>query len=184
MTRGLRLSSPSGPVLILAPSWVERGLGGHNHGGNLTRYATTNHIASAGLPLATTGPEEHDPRNDVLTSAKRAEELKHRCHLRGNRVYLSPFALETMGGHGASTLASVYHRYLLFTRQMRDSALPADVLMNKFNKEISFARRGTIAQVTKTPPPPSPRRLTPALANAYALLRLATPAQCALVLRG
>ena len=35
------------------------------------------------------GPEEHDPRNDVLTSAKRAEERKHcqvRRHLRGCTV--------------------------------------------------------------------------------------------------
>jgi hypothetical protein len=58
----------------------------------------------------------------------------------------SPFALETTGGHGAST-ASVYY---LFTKQMRDSGLPADVLVNKLKKDIiSFAlRRGTIAQVT------------------------------------
>jgi hypothetical protein len=32
---------------------------------------------------------------------------------------------------------------------MRDSALPADVLLGKLKKDISFAlRRGTIAQVT------------------------------------
>jgi hypothetical protein len=62
---------------------------------------------------------------------------------------LSPFALETLGGHAASTLASVYHRYLLLTKQMRDSGLPADALLGKFKKDISFAlRRGTIAQVT------------------------------------
>ena len=58
------------------------------------------------------GPEEHDPRNDVLTSAKRAEERKHTkydriCAATGS--VFSPFALETTGGHGASTLASVYH---------------------------------------------------------------------------
>ncbi len=87
--------------------------------------------------MATTGPAEHDPRNDVLTSAKRAEEHKHTkydaiCAATGS--ILSPFALETMGGHGASTLASVYHRYLLFTKQMRDSALPADVLVGKLKK--------------------------------------------------
>jgi hypothetical protein len=65
--------------------------------------------------------------------------------VRGNGVYLSPFALETTGGHGAST-ASVN---LLFTKQMRDSGLPADVLVGKLKKDISFAlRRGTIAQVT------------------------------------
>ncbi len=50
-----------------------------------------------------------------------------------------------MGGHGASTATE----YIFFAKQLRDSGLPADVLMNKFNKAISFAlRRGTIAQVT------------------------------------
>jgi hypothetical protein len=34
-------------------------------------------------------------------------------------------------------------------KQMRDSALPADVLLGKLKKDISFAlRRDTIAQVT------------------------------------
>ena len=94
------------------------------------------------------GPEEHDPRNDVLTSAKRAEERKHTkydaiCAATGS--VLSPFALETTGGHGAST-ASVY---FLFKKHLRDSGLPADVLLGKLKKDISFAlRRGTIAQVT------------------------------------
>ena len=45
-----------------------------------------------------------DPRNDVLTSAKHAEKLKHDkydaiCAATGS--HFSPFALETMGGHGA-----------------------------------------------------------------------------------
>ncbi len=94
------------------------------------------------------GPEEHDPRNDVLTSAKRAEERKNTkydaiCAATGS--IFSAFALETTGGHGAST-APVY---FLFTKQMRDSGLPADVLVGKLKKDISFAlRRGTIAQVT------------------------------------
>jgi hypothetical protein len=57
----------------------------------------------------------------------------------------STFALETTGGHGAST-KSVYY---LFAKQMRDSGLSADVLVGKLKKDISFAlRRGTIAQVT------------------------------------
>ncbi len=52
------------------------------------------------------GPEEHDPRNDVLSNAKRAEERKHAkydaiCAATGS--IFSPFALETTGGHGAST---------------------------------------------------------------------------------
>jgi hypothetical protein len=39
--------------------------------------------------------------------------------------------------------------YLLFAKQLRDSGLPADVLVGKLKKDISFAlRRGTIAQVT------------------------------------
>jgi hypothetical protein len=39
--------------------------------------------------------------------------------------------------------------YLLLAKQLRDSGLPADVLLGKLNKDISFAlRRGTIAQVT------------------------------------
>ena len=94
------------------------------------------------------GPGEHTPRNDVITSAKRAEKLNHDkydaiCAATGS--HFSPFALETTGGHGTST-ATVY---LLFAKQLRDSGLPADVLVGKLKKEISFAlRRGTIAQVT------------------------------------
>ena len=39
--------------------------------------------------------------------------------------------------------------YFLFAKQLRDSGLPADVLVGKLNKDISFElRRGTIAQVT------------------------------------
>jgi hypothetical protein len=35
---------------------------------------------------------------------------------------------------------------LLFAEQLRDSGLPADVLVGKLNKDISFAlRRGPIA---------------------------------------
>ena len=74
------------------------------------------------------GPGEHDPRNDVLASAKRAEEAKRlkydvTCAARGS--HFSPFALETRGGHGAST-ATVYS---LLGKQLRDSGLPADVLV-------------------------------------------------------
>ena len=77
------------------------------------------------------------------------EVLKHRkydaiCAATGS--HFSPFELETTGGHGAST-ATVY---LLFAEQLRDSGLPADVLVSKLKKDISFAfRRGTIAQGTK-----------------------------------
>ena len=39
--------------------------------------------------------------------------------------------------------------YFLWAKQLRDSALPADVLVGKLNKDISLAlRRGTIADVT------------------------------------
>ncbi len=58
---------------------------------------------------------------------------------------MSPFALETTGGHGASTATVSF----LLAKQLRDSGLPADVLVSKFNKDVSFAlRRGTIAQGT------------------------------------
>ncbi len=93
-------------------------------------------------------PGEHDPRNDVLASAKRAEEairLKYDVTCAATGSHFSPFALETRGGHGAST-ATVY---LLFANQLRDSGLPADVLVGKLKKDSSFAlRQGTIAQVT------------------------------------
>jgi hypothetical protein len=59
--------------------------------------------------------------------------------------------------------------YLLLKKQMRDSALPADVLLGKLAKDLSFAlRQGTIAQVTT---------------HHHALdgLRLATPGQRVLV---
>ena len=95
------------------------------------------------LPL-TAQLGEHDPRNDVLTSAKRAEDLKHRkCDPSARqRVHCSPFAHETTGGgHGAST-ATVF---LLFVKQLRDSGLPAAVLVGRLNRDISLAlRRGTM----------------------------------------
>ena len=51
------------------------------------------------------GPEEHDPRNDVLTGANRAGERKHAkcdviCAAPGQSRRL--FALAATGGHGAS----------------------------------------------------------------------------------
>jgi hypothetical protein len=56
-----------------------------------------------------------------------------------------PFALETTGGHGASTEA-VYH---LFTKHLPDSGVPGEALKRKLNKDVSFVLcRGTIAQVT------------------------------------
>ena len=66
------------------------------------------------------GPDEHDPRNDVLTSAARAEDFKH-------RKYDATCAATdlTSGGHGASTTTV----YSLFAKRLRDSGLPADVLV-------------------------------------------------------
>jgi hypothetical protein len=64
------------------------------------------------------GPGEHDTRNDVLSSARRAEAHKHAEYdaiCAGTGSIFSFFAHETTGGHGAST-ASVY---FLFTKQMR-----------------------------------------------------------------
>ncbi len=40
----------------------------------------------------------------------------------------------------------------LYAKKMRDSGLPADVLVSKLKKDVSFAlRRGTIAQVSTHP---------------------------------
>jgi hypothetical protein len=55
------------------------------------------------------GPVEHDPRNDVLTSAARAEARKHTkydaiCAATGS--VLPPLTLEMTGGHGASTASA------------------------------------------------------------------------------
>ena len=84
--------------------------------------------------------------NQELINRGGAQAHQVRRHLRGYRVgLLTFFAFETTGGHGAST-ASVY---FLFNKHMRDSGLPADVLLGKFKRDVSFAlRRGTIAQVT------------------------------------
>jgi hypothetical protein len=78
------------------------------------------------------------------------------------------FALETTGGHGASTKAVYY----LFNKHLRDSGVPGEALKRKLNKDISFAlRRGTIAQVTTllpaldrratSPPSAPPRQSSP-----------------------
>ncbi len=69
-------------------------LGGHNQEFN-------NRAAFSRQP----GLEEHDPRNDVLTSATRAEALKDAkyddiCAATGS--ILSPFALETTATRGAN----------------------------------------------------------------------------------
>ena len=93
-------------------------------------------------------PSEHDPRNNILVSAAWAESKKHvkydnLCKAAG--TIFSPFALETTGGHGASTKAVYY----LFNKHLRDSGVPGEALKRKLKKDISFAlRRGTIAQVT------------------------------------
>jgi hypothetical protein len=82
------------------------------------------------------GPGEHDPRNDVLTSAKRAEERKHTkydaiCAATGS--VLSPFKLETTGGHGLApagatatawaALATQLDRVVYRHRRSRSSSL-------------------------------------------------------------
>jgi hypothetical protein len=79
------------------------------------------------------GPEEDDPRNDVLTSAQRAEERKQAKY-------------DAICAAGSMTFRA---RDDGRAKQMRDSGLPAKVLVGKLKKDISFAlRRGTIAQVT------------------------------------
>jgi hypothetical protein len=96
----------------------------------------------------------HDPRNNTLVSAAQAEERKHTkykqlCTAAG--TLFQPFALETAGGHGAST-AAVY--YLLtntcVTRGSRRGTRGHGAVAQA-QQGISFAlRRGTIAQVTTT----------------------------------
>ena len=99
-------------------------------------------------PARQSDPSEHDDRNNTLVSAVWAESKKHAkydnlCAAAGTTF--SPFALETMGAHGASTKTISY----LFTKHLRDSGVPGEALKRKLKKDISFAlRRGTIAQVT------------------------------------
>ena len=88
------------------------------------------------LPLATSRARE-----STITSAKQAEDQKHAkydaiCAATGS--IFSPFALETTGGHGACTAAVLF----LFTKQLRFSGLPADVLVWKVKNDISFALAG------------------------------------------
>ncbi len=102
------------------------------------------------LPLATSRAQRNtipattsSPAQSARRSANTPSTYDASCAATGS--IFSPFALETTGGHGAST-ASVY---LLFTKQLRDSALLADVLVGKLEKAISLAlRRGTITRVT------------------------------------
>jgi hypothetical protein len=69
-----------------------------------------------------------------------------RLELRQARLKRRDTLLETTDGHAAST-ATVC---LLFSKQLRDDGLPADVLVSKFKKDISLAlRRGTIAIALK-----------------------------------
>jgi hypothetical protein len=74
-------------------------------------------------PARQPDPSEHDGRNNTLVSAVWAESKKHAkydnlCAAAGTTF--SPFALETMGAHGASTKTIYY----LFTKHLRDSGVP------------------------------------------------------------
>ena len=90
-------------------------------------------------------------RCDVLTSAARAEERNHAeydASARQRGLSSLTFRARREDGrarHGAST-ASMSS---ILAKQLRDSGLPADVLVGKPEKDLSFSlRRGTIAQVT------------------------------------
>ena len=80
----------------------------------------------------------------LTTSAKRAEERKHaKCRQRGlsspsrSRRWAGTVPLPRRCTSSSST------------KQLRDSGLPADVLVSELKKDISFTlRRSTIAQVT------------------------------------
>ena len=75
------------------------------------------------LLLASDASNSGPPRPRPACSIER-----HKC------VSFSPFALETADGHGASTATM----YFLFSKQLRDSGLPADVLVGKLKNDISF----------------------------------------------
>jgi hypothetical protein len=79
-----------------------------------------------------------------LTNATLAEEFRTPTPPARQRGHITLLSRSDYG-RPAST-ATVY---CLFAKQLRDSGLPADVLVGKLSKDISFAlRRGTVAQVT------------------------------------
>ncbi len=112
--------------------------------------ATNQEFINRAAPGRQPGPEEHDPRNDVLTSAKRAEERKHAkydriCTATGS-VYLVTFRARNDGRsrclHRGCTCSS---KSICATRVFRRTCC----WYCKLKKDIPFAlRRGTIAQVT------------------------------------
>jgi hypothetical protein len=113
-------------------------------------------INRAALGRRQPGPEEHDPRNDVLTSATRGGGAQTppqlRRLVRGNRVHLVPVGArdETTGGHGASP-ASV-----------SVLALP------KATARLVIPRlRLAGARLPVTSPPSSARQRTPFPSSAY-----------------
>jgi hypothetical protein len=94
------------------------------------------------------GPEEEDPRNDVLTSAERAEERKHASTPSARQRGLSSQLLRSRRRAGTVLLPRrcTYELPLHQAIARRESGLQADVLVGKLKKDISFAlRRGTIA---------------------------------------
>jgi hypothetical protein len=98
------------------------------------------------LPLTTSRAQENTIPATTSSPAQSARRIYDAiCAAAGSNF--SPFALETTGGHGAST-ATVY---FLFTKQLRESGLPAGVLVGKLKKDISFALRRTIAPSDYSP---------------------------------
>jgi hypothetical protein len=90
-------------------------------------------------------------RCDVLTSATRAEERNHAeydASARQRGLSSLTFRARRDDGrarHGASAASMSF----ILAKQVRDSGLPADVLVGKLEKDMSLAlRRGRIAQVT------------------------------------
>ena len=107
------------------------------------------------------GPEEHDPRNDVLAGANRAGERKHAkcdvvCAAPGQSRRL--FALAATGGHGAS-ISRVGVLAPDLTKQTRDSALiPSNTLVAKSSTRTCRARlgRGTTSEASARPSTATP----------------------------
>ena len=93
----------------------------------------------------------------LLEEQEKEEDEQEPAGQRTAGTIFLPFALQTRGGHGASTKAVYY----LFNKHLRDSGVPGEALKRKLNKDISFAlRRGTIATLlpARTSPPSAPPR--------------------------
>ena len=79
------------------------------------------------------GPGEHDPRNDVLTSAKRAEKLKHDKYSTSTSTTPSVRQrdLTSLLSRSRRRAGTVPRRFTSSSQQLRGTGLQADVLAGK-----------------------------------------------------